>query len=40
VVNGYYLICGLAVISSVIAGVYYVRLAQIIYFQADYSIFI
>ena len=33
--NGYYLICIVAVISSVIAGVYYVRLVQIIYFQTD-----
>lgn len=38
--NGYYLICIIAVISSVIAGVYYVRLVQIIYFQADYPILI
>ena len=35
VANGYYLICIVAVISSVIAGVYYVRLVQIIYFQTD-----
>ncbi len=33
--SGYYLICIVAVISSVIAGVYYVRLVQIIYFQTD-----
>ena len=38
--SGYYLICIIAVISSVIAGVYYVRLVQIIYFQVDYSILI
>ena len=38
--SGYYLICLIAVISSVIAGVYYVRLVQIIYFQVDYSILI
>ena len=33
--NGYYLICVVAVISSVIAGVYYVRVVQIIYFQTE-----
>ena len=33
--SGYYLICIVAVISSVVAGVYYVRLVQIIYFQTD-----
>ena len=38
--SGYYLICVIAVVSSVIAGVYYVRLVQIIYFQADYFILI
>lgn len=38
--SGYYLICIVAVISSVIAGVYYVRIVQIIYFQADYPILI
>nr|YP_001648493.1 NADH dehydrogenase subunit 2 [Topsentia ophiraphidites]ABW83855.1 NADH dehydrogenase subunit 2 [Topsentia ophiraphidites] len=38
--DGYYLICIIAVISSVIAGVYYVRLVQLIYFQANYSILI
>ena len=38
--SGYYLICIIAVISSVIAAVYYVRLVQIIYFQVDYSILI
>ena len=34
--NGCYLMCIIAVISSVIAGAYYVRLVQIIHFQADY----
>uniref|UniRef100_A0AAU8HQ28 NADH:ubiquinone reductase (H(+)-translocating) n=1 Tax=Porifera sp. TaxID=3140030 RepID=A0AAU8HQ28_9METZ len=41
--SGYYLICGIVVVSSVIAGVYYVRLVQIIYFpfgRADYSLLI
>ena len=41
--NGYYLICILIVLSSVIAGVYYVRLVQIIYFplgSTDYSMLI
>uniref|UniRef100_A0AAU8HQ23 NADH:ubiquinone reductase (H(+)-translocating) n=1 Tax=Demospongiae sp. TaxID=2813625 RepID=A0AAU8HQ23_9METZ len=41
--SGYYLICGVVVVSSVIAGVYYVRLVQIIYFpfgRADYSLLI
>nr|ATI10789.1 NADH dehydrogenase subunit 2 [Plenaster craigi] len=38
--SGHYLICIIAVISSVIAGVYYVRVVQIIYFQADYPILI
>jgi len=38
--SGYYLICIIAVISSVVAGVYYVRLVQLIYFQANYSILI
>ncbi len=38
--NGYYLICILAVISSVIAGVYYIRLVHLIYFPIDYSILI
>jgi NADH:ubiquinone oxidoreductase subunit 2 (subunit N) len=33
--SGYYLICLVAVISSVVAGVYYVRVVQIIYFQTD-----
>jgi NADH:ubiquinone oxidoreductase subunit 2 (subunit N) len=31
----YYLISILAVICSVVAGVYYVRIVKIIYFQAD-----
>ncbi len=34
--NGYYLICGVAVLSSVVAGVYYVRIVQMIY--ADYHV--
>nr|YP_009020819.1 NADH dehydrogenase subunit 2 [Polymastia littoralis]AHM12900.1 NADH dehydrogenase subunit 2 [Polymastia littoralis] len=41
--SGYYLICGVVVVSSVIAGVYYVRLVQIIYFpfgRADYSLLV
>ena len=38
--SGYYLISIIAVISSVIAGVYYVRLVQLIYFQTNSSIFI
>ena len=38
--GGYYLISIIAVISSVIAGVYYVRRVQLIYFQTNYSIFI
>lgn len=41
--SGYYLICGVVVVSSVIAGVYYVRLVQIIYFpfgKADYSLLV
>ena len=33
--SGYYLICIVAVICSVVAGVYYVRVVQIIYFQTD-----
>lgn len=35
--SGYYLICIIAVISSVIAGVYYVRLVQTIYFQTGWD---
>nr|YP_001648572.1 NADH dehydrogenase subunit 2 [Ptilocaulis walpersi]ABW83893.1 NADH dehydrogenase subunit 2 [Ptilocaulis walpersi] len=40
VLNGYYLITIIAVISSVIAGVYYVRLVHLIYFPINYSILI
>ena len=35
--SGYYLICIIAVTSSVVAGVYYVRLVQTIYFQIGWS---
>nr|YP_008592465.1 NADH dehydrogenase subunit 2 [Hymeniacidon sinapium]AGP05003.1 NADH dehydrogenase subunit 2 [Hymeniacidon sinapium] len=41
--SGYYLICIIVVLSSVIAGVYYVRLVQIIYFplgSRDYSMLV
>nr|YP_001742103.1 NADH dehydrogenase subunit 2 [Suberites domuncula]CAM84218.1 NADH dehydrogenase subunit 2 [Suberites domuncula] len=41
--SGYYSICILIVLSSVIAGVYYVRLVQIIYFplgSRDYSMLV
>ena len=41
--SGYYLICIIIVLSSVIAGVYYVRLVQIIYFplgSRDYSMLV
>lgn len=38
--NNYYFISIIAVISSVIAGVYYVRLVHLIYFQYDYSLLI
>ncbi len=39
--GGYYLICVLIVLSSVIAGVYYVRLVQIIYFPTgEYSMLV
>ena len=38
--SGYYVISLIAVISSVVAGVYYVRVVQIIYFQVENSIFI
>lgn len=38
--EGYYVIGGIAVISSVIAGVYYVRLVKIIYFQPNYSVLV
>ncbi len=38
--NGYYLISIIAVVCSVIAGVYYVRLVYLIYFPIDYSILI
>ena len=40
VVNQYYLVSVLAVVCSVIAGVYYVRIVKIIYFQADSSLLI
>jgi len=40
VVNQYYLVSVLAVVCSVIAGVYYVRVVKIIYFQADSSLLI
>nr|YP_010868405.1 NADH dehydrogenase subunit 2 [Epizoanthus ramosus]WGU19899.1 NADH dehydrogenase subunit 2 [Epizoanthus ramosus] len=40
VVNQYYLVSVLAVVCSVIAGVYYVRIVKIIYFQADPSLLI
>ena len=38
--SGYYVICLIIVVSSVIAGVYYVRVVQIIYFQVENSILI
>lgn len=38
--SGYYVISIIAVVSSVIAGVYYVRVVQIIYFQVESSILI
>ena len=38
--SGYYLICSIIVVSSVIAGVYYVRVVQIIYFQVENSVLI
>ena len=38
--SGYYVISIIAVVSSVIAGVYYVRVVQIIYFQVEGSILI
>ena len=40
VVNQYYLVSVLAVVCSVIGGVYYVRIVKIIYFQADPSLLI
>nr|YP_006576458.1 NADH dehydrogenase subunit 2 [Stichopathes luetkeni]AFO73226.1 NADH dehydrogenase subunit 2 [Stichopathes luetkeni] len=40
VVYQYYLVSILAVVCSVIAGVYYVRIVKIIYFQADSSLLI
>nr|ACX48927.1 NADH dehydrogenase subunit 2 [Leiopathes glaberrima] len=40
VVYQYYLVSILAVICSVVAGVYYVRIVKIIYFQADSSLLI
>ena len=38
--SGYYLTCLIIVVSSIIAGVYYVRVVQIIYFQVESSILI
>ena len=38
--SGYYVISLIVVVSSVIAGVYYVRVVQIIYFQVENSILI
>lgn len=38
--SNYYLICSIIVVSSVIAGVYYVRVVQIIYFQVENSVLI
>ena len=38
--SGYYVISLIAVVSSVVAGVYYVRVVQVIYFQVENSIFI
>ena len=38
--SGYYLICSIIVVSSIIAGVYYVRVVQIVYFQVESSILI
>jgi NADH-quinone oxidoreductase subunit N len=38
--SGYYVISLIVVVSSVIAGVYYVRVVQIIYFQVESSILI
>nr|QJS34548.1 NADH dehydrogenase subunit 2 [Parantipathes cf. hirondelle NB-2020]QJS34561.1 NADH dehydrogenase subunit 2 [Parantipathes hirondelle]QJS34574.1 NADH dehydrogenase subunit 2 [Parantipathes sp. NB-2020]QJS34601.1 NADH dehydrogenase subunit 2 [Sibopathes cf. macrospina NB-2020] len=40
VVYQYYLVSILAVICSVVAGVYYVRIVKVIYFQADSSLLI
>nr|YP_009158837.1 NADH dehydrogenase subunit 2 [Porites rus]CRN13696.1 NADH dehydrogenase subunit 2 (mitochondrion) [Porites rus] len=40
VVNQYYLVFILAVVCSVVAGVYYVRIVKIIYFQASFSLLI
>nr|YP_654409.1 NADH dehydrogenase subunit 2 [Siderastrea radians]ABG02383.1 NADH dehydrogenase subunit 2 [Siderastrea radians] len=40
VVNQYYLVFLLAVMCSVVAGVYYVRIVKIIYFQASFSLLI
>lgn len=40
VTSGYYLICFLVVVSTVVGGAYYVRIVQIVYFQVDYSILI
>ena len=38
--SGYYVISLIVVVSSVTAGVYYVRVVQIIYFQVESSILI
>ena len=38
--SGYFIISIIVVLSSVIAGVYYVRVVQIIYFQVENSILI
>ncbi len=38
--SGYYVISLIAVVSSVVAGVYYVRVVQVIYFQVENTIFI
>ena len=40
VVYQYYLVFLLAVMCSVVAGVYYVRIVKIIYFQASFSLLI
>lgn len=38
VVNHYYVVAVLAVVCSVVAGVYYVRVVKILYFQTDYPV--
>lgn len=40
ILNKYYLVSMIAVISSVVAGVYYVRVVKIIYFQSDSSLLV